>query len=163
MLAVALLAACGVFFLGAGRAAAADPDDKDAAKARKLIEKNESVFAGFAHPTPTLVDVEYGKPASLGVGKGFTVICKFNYKDGFPDRFWSKLEIEFDRDGDYVGVKGGASTGFIGPFKAGETILAAFRDELLKDPDLKKVPGLADAVKNADLYALLKACLKPPY
>ena len=143
-------------------ARAADPDSAAVAKAKKLIQTNEKVFAGFAHPTPTLIDVEYGTAVNAGFGGGFKITCKFNYKDGIPDRFWSKLEIEFSKGGDYVGVRSGGSTGLIGPFAAGQSIISAFKTELLKDPELAKVPGLAEAVRQADVYGLLKACLKRP-
>ena len=36
------------------------------------------------------------------------------------------------------------------------------KDELLKDPELRKNTQLVKAIQDADIYALLKVCLKLP-
>jgi hypothetical protein len=144
--------------LAASGARAADADQ--VARAKRYLTNADTAKATlfFAHPTATYRGVEV---VGLGdvidgarrpVPGAFALTVRYEWKSLFDDTNTSDIVFLFNNRGRLTEVQAGRTTSFFAEFSGADLVLAAVKDELLKDVEKWK-----DAEARRTAYALIRA------
>jgi hypothetical protein len=150
-------------------AAAADPDQVSRAQGFLAGGGRPKAILFFMHPTAEYRDMQYLKQTGVVSGTGlerpgwFCLHYRFRWKSGlFGDENTTEFRAFFNDRGRLAEIQAGPTSSFAGPFTATNIVMAAVKDEVLKNVkgDNNKERIVRRLIEDADARGLLTFLLQ---
>ena len=144
--------------------ARADTREVAAAKAYLTDTNRAKGCLFFAHPTATYQRADVIRTEGDLVPGSFKVTVRYTWKSLLNDTNTSDLVYYFDARGRLTDLRAGPTTSFFPQFTAADTVIAAVKDELMKEVakwnDANARQTAATLISRADARGLLALILQ---